>query len=102
MNTIKQDSRLREMEKIKIESINTIEKIGDTIKSKFDYRIYIKSEDGYVHRTYIPESMFNILYNGYKWMIIDSTKHRETDVLSGRITTTINSVMIAVIPDKED
>lgn len=95
-------SRLSEMEKIKIESINTMEKIGDTITSKFVYRIYTKSEDGCIHRTYIPESMFNLLYNGYKWMVIDKTEHTETDALSGRIRTEINSVMIAVIPNDKD
>ena len=91
------------VETAKYSRLSEMEKIGDTITSKFVYRIYTKSEDGCIHRTYIPESMFNLLYNGYKWMVIDRTEHTETDALSGRIRTEINSVMIAVVPnDKED
>lgn len=88
---------LSEMKGIKIESITT-ESITfeGSISTSHYYRIYFKSEDGCVHRTYIDESLFNLLINSYEWMEIDRTEHTETDPDTGHVAKEINSIMIAV------
>lgn len=89
---------LSEMKDIKIESITYMHQIGDSKESNvnYTYRIYIKSEDGCVHRSYIDESLFNLLLNAYEWMEIDRNEHTETDPDSGYVSKEINSKMIAV------
>lgn len=94
---------LSEMKGIKIESITT-ESITfeGSISTSYYYRIYFKSEDGCVHRTYIDESLFNLLINSYEWMEIDRTEHTETDPDTGHVAKEINSIMIAVVPNNKD
>ena len=94
---------LSEMKGIKIESITT-ESITfeGSISTSHCYRIYFKSEDGCVHRTYIDESLFNLLFNAYEWMEIDRTEHTETDPDTGHVAKEINSIMIAVVPNNKD
>ena len=93
---------LSEMKGIKIESITT-ESITfeGSISTSHYYRIYFKSEDGCVHRTYIDESLFNLLFNAYEWMEIDRTEHTETDPDTGHVAKEINSIMIAVVPNNK-
>ena len=94
---------LSEMKGIKIESITT-ESITfeGSISTSHYYRIYFKSEDGCTHRTYIDESLFNLLFNAYEWMEIDRTEHTETDPDTGHVAKEINSIMIAVVPNNKD
>lgn len=89
---------LSEMKDIKIES-TTLE---DSYGTSYYYRIYIKSEDGCVHRSYIDESLFNLLLNAYEWMEIDRNEHTETDPDSGYVSKKINSKMIAVTHTNKD
>lgn len=95
---------LSEMKDIKIESITYIHQIGDSKEPNvnYTYRIYIKSEDGCVHRSYIDESLFNLLLNAYEWMEIDRDEHTETDPDSGYVSKKINSKMIAVTHTNKD
>ena len=95
---------LSEMKDIKIESITYIHQIGDSKEPNvnYTYRIYIKSEDGCVHRSYIDESLFNLLLNAYEWMEIDRNEHTETDPDSGYVSKEINSKMIAVTHTNKD
>lgn len=95
---------LSEMKDIKIESITYMHQIGDSKEPNvnYTYRIYIKSEDGCVHRSYIDESLFNLLLNAYEWMEIDRNEHTETDPDSGYVAKEINSIMIAVVPNNKD
>lgn len=88
---------LSKMKDIKIESIT----FEDSIKTSHYYRIYFKSEDDHIHRTNIDESLFNLLLNAYEWMEIDRNEHTETDPDTGYVSKTINSIMIAVVPNKE-
>ena len=94
---------LSEMKGIKIESITT-ESITfeGSISTSYYYRIYFKSEDGCTHRTYIDESLFNLLINAYEWMEIDRNEHTETDPDTGHVAKEINSIMIAVVPNNKD
>lgn len=94
---------LSEMKNIKIESITT-ESITfeGSISTSYYYRIYFKSEDGCTHRTYIDESLFNLLINAYEWMEIDRNEHTETDPDTGHVAKEINSIMIAVVPNNKD
>lgn len=90
---------LSEMKDIKIESIT----FEDSIKpTRHSYRIYFKSsEDDRIHRTYIAEPLFNLLLTTYEWMEIDRNEHTETDPDTGYVSKTINSIMIAVVSNKE-
>lgn len=94
---------LSEMKNIKIESITT-ESITfeGSISTSYYYRIYFKSEDGCTHRTYIDESLFNLLINAYEWMEIDRNEHTETDPDTGHVAKEINSIMIAVTHNNKD
>lgn len=94
---------LSEMKGIKIESITT-ESITfeGSISTSYYYRIYFKSEDGCTHRTYIDESLFNLLINAYEWMEIDRNEHTETDPDTGHVAKEINSIMIAVTHNNKD
>lgn len=89
---------LSEMKGIKIESITT----EGSISTSYYYRIYFKSEDGCTHRTYIDESLFNLLINAYEWMEIDRNEHTETDPDTGHVAKEINSIMIAVTHNNKD
>ena len=93
---------LSEMKDIKIESITNVLTVKDSIRTNNFYRIYIKSEDGCIHRTYIDESLFNLLLNAYEWMEIDRNEHITTEPDTGIISKEINSVMIAVVPNNKD
>ena len=91
-----------EMKDIKIESITNVLTVKDSIRTNNFYRIYIKSEDGCIHRTYIDESLFNLLLNAYEWMEIDRNEHITTEPDTGIISKEINSIMIAVVPNNKD
>ena len=91
---------LSEMKGIKIESI-TLED-SHSYETSYYYRIYFKSEDGCTHRTYIDESLFNLLINAYEWMEIDRNEHTETDPDTGHVAKETNSIMIAVTHNNKD
>lgn len=90
---------LSEMKGIKIESI-TLED-SHSYETSYYYRIYFKSEDGCTHRTYIDESLFNLLLNAYKWMEIDRNEHTTTDPDNGYVSKETKSIMIAVVPNNK-
>lgn len=94
---------LSKMKDIKIESLTTVLTVKDSIKTSHYYRIYFKSSvDDRIHRTYIDESLFNLLLNSYEWMEIDRNEHTETDPDTGAISKEINSIMIAVTHNNKD
>lgn len=93
---------LSEMKDIKIESITTVLKVKDSIRTENYYRLYIKSGDDCTHRTYIDESLFNLLLNAYEWMEIDRNEHTETDPDTGHVAKEINSILIAVTHNNKD